>query len=140
MNRRGLLVALVMLVTVAVGPVRGGRPAFAAPTPDTGGPYSGVAGQPVAMSAVNSVNAVSWQWDFGDGTSAAGLRVSKTYTFPGEYAVTLTTTDPAGTPAMATTLVTVRSDGTIPTLAPFACFWVVIDGLLTCASSPVTSP
>lgn len=39
---------------------------------------------------------VSHQWQFGDGTNATGIRVSKTYSVTGTYTVTLTVTDSAG--------------------------------------------
>ena len=38
---------------------------------------------------------VGYQWDFGDGTTAAGPEVSHTYDDPGDYNVTLTVTDSA---------------------------------------------
>ena len=37
-----------------------------------------------------------YRWDFGDGTTATGVKVSHTYTSPGFYQVTLTVRDNAG--------------------------------------------
>ena len=50
---------------------------------------------PVSFDASSSVGAegralMSWQWDFGDGTTAEGLTASHAYTMPGRYFVTLT--------------------------------------------------
>jgi hypothetical protein len=39
---------------------------------------------------------VSYQWDFGDGTTAEGENPVHTYPFPGTYTVTLTVIDDAG--------------------------------------------
>jgi PKD repeat protein len=38
----------------------------------------------------NSVPAVSYHWDFGDGTEANGQKVTHTYTYAGSYSVSLT--------------------------------------------------
>jgi PKD repeat protein len=40
--------------------------------------------------------AVSWQWDLGDGTTAAGAQVNHQYAAPGTYSVQLTTTNGTG--------------------------------------------
>ncbi len=39
---------------------------------------------------------VSYQWEFGDGSSASGEQVTHTYNAPGEYIVTLKVEDNAG--------------------------------------------
>lgn len=50
---------------------------------------------------------VNHQWQFGDGTNASGLRVSKTYSVTGTYTITLTVTDSAGFQGTKTQDVTV---------------------------------
>jgi PKD repeat protein len=47
------------------------------------------------------------QWDFGDGSTGSGTIVSHAYTAVGAYTVTLTLTDPTGTPYTTTKAVTV---------------------------------
>ena len=56
-------------------------------------PASTSAGQPIALTAAlesNSVPAISYHWDFGDGTDANGQNVTHTYTLAGTYSVNLT--------------------------------------------------
>ncbi|OFW00794.1 MAG: hypothetical protein A3I61_00340 [Acidobacteria bacterium RIFCSPLOWO2_02_FULL_68_18] len=50
---------------------------------------------------------VNHQWQFGDGTSGTGLRVTKTYSRTGTYTVVLTVTDSAGLQGTKTQDVTV---------------------------------
>jgi len=69
------------------------------PTADANGPYSGVAGAPVAFDGSASDDdgtIVSWEWDFGDGNSGTGETPSNSYAAEGIYAVTLTVTDDDG--------------------------------------------
>ncbi|HEY6928416.1 MAG TPA: PKD domain-containing protein, partial [Thermoanaerobaculia bacterium] len=44
--------------------------------------YDAIAGQPITFTA-SETNANQWIWDFGDGTSASGKSVVKTYSSPG---------------------------------------------------------
>ncbi|RLF52970.1 MAG: hypothetical protein DRN24_02365, partial [Thermoplasmata archaeon] len=57
---------------------------------DAGKPYVGVVGQPVQFDGSNSNNALSYKWDFGDGTTGTGVKPKHVYNAPGEYTVTLT--------------------------------------------------
>ncbi len=60
---------------------------------------------------------VSYRWDFGDGATASGVRVTKRYSAPGTYTVTLTVTDNQGASASTSREVTVRSPNQPPVAA-----------------------
>jgi chitodextrinase len=49
----------------------------------------------------------AWQWNLGDGTTAADAYVSHVYTAPGSYVVTLVVTDDRGATATATQTITI---------------------------------
>jgi len=49
-----------------------------------------------AGGSSDNVGIVSYEWDFGDGTTGTGLTVNHTYAEPGTYNVTLTVTDATG--------------------------------------------
>jgi DNA/RNA endonuclease G (NUC1) len=85
------------------------------------GPYAGVEGGSVAVSAAASVDpngtVVSYLWSFGDGTTSTAPVVTHTYTQDGVYAVTLTVTDNDGLTDTTTTTATVTN--VAPTVGPF---------------------
>lgn len=63
---------------------------------------------------------VSYQWNFGDSTSASGVTVNKTYTTAGTYNVTLTVTDSCGLSNVDSASVTITpsnpcANNTLPT-------------------------
>lgn len=62
-------------------------------------PPSAVVGKPVSFSAdpFDDWGVASTAFDFGDGAGAIGASASHTYSTPGAYAVTATSTDGAGT-------------------------------------------
>jgi PKD repeat protein len=80
-----------------------------------GGPYSGVVGQPITMTGsvlIAGVIPSQWVWSFGDGTTAAGQTVQKTYSTPGTYTVSLTVTGVGlGASVTATTTATIAAGG-----------------------------
>ena len=69
----------------------------AAPVADAGGPYTGLTGHPVPMTASASSDPdgeeLSYSWDFGDGSAGTGVDVSHVYTSPAFYQVKLVVGD-----------------------------------------------
>jgi PKD repeat protein len=74
---------------------------------------------------------VNHQWQFGDGTSATGLRVTKTYERTGTYTVVLTVTDSAGLQGTerqdVTVVAGVTADFTISPTGPVVSQTVVLN-------------
>jgi len=77
------------------------------------GPFSSIAGEPVAMSAEGSSDpdgqALTYEWSFGDGATGSGLNVSHTYAAAGAFTVRLVVRDPLGLTDEVTTTATVIS-------------------------------
>ena len=72
------------------------------PIADPGGPYSGVVGQSINFYGSKSRDKdyggilTSYFWDFGDGTTSSLENPTKTYTFAGNFTVSLTVVDGTG--------------------------------------------
>jgi PKD repeat protein len=60
---------------------------------------------------------VSYQWAFGDGTSAAGATASKTYSVAGSYTAVLTVTDNAGLSSSKSVVIAVQAPASQPPVA-----------------------
>jgi len=67
------------------------------PTADPGGPYAGTAGQEITLDGSASSDSDGtigeYAWDFGDGTSGAGIKPVHAYTKAGTYTIKLTVKD-----------------------------------------------
>ena len=82
------------------------------PVPVLNGPTTGAAGQALAFNAAGTTDpdadeALTYAWDFGDGTTAQGVSVGKAYAAAGAYTVTLTVADRFGWQVRRTQRVTV---------------------------------
>ena len=79
------------------------------------GPYSGVVGQPISLSATGSSDPdgtiASYMWSFSDQTTAQGSSVQKTFASAGTHTATLTVTDDKGATGTSTATITVTATG-----------------------------
>ena len=77
------------------------------PLADAGGPYVGNLDEPVIFDASGSSDpdqdALTFGWDFGDGSTGSGVGPSHLYTTSGVFTVTLTVEDDKGGVGIATT-------------------------------------
>ena len=84
-----------------------------APVAALDGPYTGLEGGTIALSGATSSDAdndaLTFAWDFGDGTTATGATTSHAYTQDGAFTVTLTVTDARGLTDVATSTATIAN-------------------------------
>jgi VCBS repeat-containing protein len=103
------------LVTITVNAVND------VPVAEPNGPYSGSVGSAVSFDGSGSSDVdgtiVSYDWDFGDGTTGSGATPSHTYAETGLYTVSLTVTDNGGLTDTTSTTVDIAG---IPNTAPVA--------------------
>ena len=93
----------------------------APPVAVIGGPKSGQVGDTLTFSGSDSQSSLPitrYDWDFGDGLTAQGVRVDHVYQNAGAYRVTLTVTDEAGQQGRSTMDVTITSIAPQPTDTP----------------------
>ena len=87
-----------------------------------GGPFAGVEGSPVGFDGSGSADpdgdALSYSWDFGDGSNSTDVSPSHAYVDNGAFQLTLTVTDSRGLSSAVVTSATIAN--VAPSLAPFA--------------------
>jgi DNA/RNA endonuclease G (NUC1) len=92
-----------------------------APVAVLNGPFTGLEGSPVAMSAAGSSDpdgdALTYLWSFGDGGTGTGLSVSHTYAQDGAFNVRLIVRDVRGLADTLTSTATIAN--VAPVIAPF---------------------
>jgi len=88
-------------------------PDTAAPIVTAGGPYRGMVGEPVQLTATGTIdpddNFLRFEWDFGHGEKVTGSQPMHIFTKPGDYSVTLTVTDRGGLKNTATASAIIRA-------------------------------
>jgi len=88
------------------------------PVAEINGPYSGNEDSPVSFSANGSSDddgdALSYIWNFGDGTTANDQNPSHTYLWGGDFTVTLTVSDGNGGSNSKTTTATISEVNDLP--------------------------
>ena len=84
---------------IAVPPATPAPPANSAPTADAGGPYTGDVGVAIRFDGTGSSDpdgdALTYSWNFGDGSTGSGATPSHAYTMAGRYEVSLVVSDGA---------------------------------------------
>ena len=84
-----------------------------APTANVGGPYTGKTETAVSFNGSGSSDpqgeALTYAWNFGDGSTGAGVSPTHTYTAPGSYTVSLIVTNTSNLTATATTTATITA-------------------------------
>jgi ELWxxDGT repeat protein len=83
------------------------------PSANAGGPYSGVRNVAITFSGAASNDpdndALTYAWDFGDGSTGIGVSPTHAYTANGAYTLTLTVSDGSATSSPATSTVTISN-------------------------------
>ncbi|MDO8751562.1 MAG: PKD domain-containing protein [Dehalococcoidia bacterium] len=116
-------------VTIYVGTQAPADLPEGSPTANPGGPYTGQALASIAFNGAGSTDpesqALTYQWDFGDGQTGTGATPSHAYAVGGTYLVSLTVTDPTALSHAQTTLAMVQQAEPTPTPTPIPGLTVV---------------
>jgi len=85
------------------------------PVANAGGPYLGVTGTPITFDGSGSTDSdgtiITYNWNFGDGSTGTGISATHSYTSVGNYTVMLTVTDNESLTHSDTTLVRINASG-----------------------------
>lgn len=105
--------------TLTIG---GGGTAKVPPVANANGPYAGTVGNAISFSSSGSNDpdggALTYAWDFGDGTTSSQPSPGKTYAAAGTYSVALTVTDDENVSTSAQTTATITASGQPPVTPP----------------------
>lgn len=104
-------------------------------------PTSGLAPCTVTFSDTSAGPPTSWSWSFGDGTGSSSQNPGKIYSVPGNYAVTLTVTNPGGSSSASQTVSVYSSPSASfsKTLSPSNGVAPVTAGFTDASSGNITS-
>ena len=95
---------------------------LSAPVANIGGPYTGQTGRSITFDASTSTDpnksALTFAWNFGDGSQGSGATVTHSYAKTGKYTVALTLTDTYKQTATATTTATITNPAQPPVANP----------------------
>ncbi len=110
------------------------------PLADAGGPYTGAGGIAVQFDGSGSIDVdgtiVSYEWDFGDGSSGTGPAPTHAYSEMGFFMVQLTVTDDGGATDTVNTAATVSlATNQPPDVDPGGPYSGVVDELVTLDAS-----
>jgi PKD repeat protein len=114
-----------------------------APVANAGGPYSGTRLAAIVFNGTASSDpdgdSLSYEWNFGDGTTGTGATPSHTYSQLGTFTATLVVRDPSGAasaPAMASVTITnVGPSASLTSPAPGSVFTAPATIALTASAS-----
>ena len=115
MIRKLAVVAVMMVAAISAVGLGGARSASAQtglPVANAGGPYSALVGQTIQFNAGATLGALTFAWNFGDGTTGAGPAPLKAYAAAGVYTATVTATNQFGSTSASTTVTISPSGGT----------------------------
>jgi serine protease len=108
------------IVDAAAALTYSGGPINHPPVADVGGPYSAIVGSSIAFNGSGSYDPdgdpLTYNWDFGDGSTGNGESPTHTYAEVGVYNVTLTVNDGNLDSDPSTTTVTIEQEGGGPTM------------------------
>jgi len=108
-----------LLYTTFIG---GGGPQNQDPTADPDGPYDGTEDVPLTFDGSGSDDPdddpLTYEWNFGDGSTGSGVSPTHTYLYGGSFTVELTVNDGRGGSDTKTTTATITEVNDVPVADP----------------------